>query len=501
MASVLAAYLVLLSSIYYETFYSSYGPTLFNIPITATIFDSLTSNKPGDSFGLCWYNPDSTLDRIIAQFPIDCNRLSPGITTNTYVGHQFIVMPFDESGHISSSKRKLYQIFAIQPNITSYDVRQLDVLHLSPSEPWYRLLKFHVGYSDMILMWQHAIIHRRIFCLYYALFLIIVCVLYMPAPSKAPPKGTVSSPNMPNSISDMEPTDTNISKVTGTDLHPQHHSHLGLIQDSLIIPRHALKSIAVVTMVLNHIGHNSLSSRGSGLTFKPYWTVLADAGWSSQVFCWLAGLNTSQVNKSSELVIVMAFVGLELFVRLPSPITYENLLTIATIRFLCCTDWLSVRSPGVSCKFADMHILFHAVLCCLTIQLLDKFLGADGLKVINISGVLYAMSGRIFAVNVGRGRSWNMSSKALLWHAAATYSEMTGINASWDSFEKHSVASYAYCGFFMCSLALQLVILNMSASKPNPNQYSFYLNALVARYSLEIYVSHFLLLLAYNQLH
>lgn len=141
------------------------------------------------------------------------------------------------------------------------------------------------------------------------------------------------------------------------------------------------------------------------------------------------------------------------------------------------------------------------LICTFSSQLLDKLLGADGLKVINISGVLYAMSGRIFAVNVGRGRSWNLSSKALLWHAAATYSEMTGINASWDSFEKHSAASYAYCGFFMCSLALQLVVLNMSASKPNPNQYSFYLNALVARYSLEIYVFHFLLLLAYNQLH
>lgn len=500
MASVLSAYLVLLSTIYYETFYSSYGPSLFNIPITATIFDSLASNNPGESFGLCWFNPDSTLNRIITQFPTDCSRLSPGITTNTYVGHQFIVIPFDDSGHISSSKRKLHQIFAVQSNITSYDVRQLDELHISPSEPWYRLMQLHVGYADMILMWQHAIIHRRMICLYYALFLIIVCVLYTPAPSIAPPKGTVSSQKMPDSISDMEPTVTDTSRDTCTDLLTQQHSHLRLIQDSLIIPRHALKSIAVVTMVLNHIGHNSLSSRGSGLTFKPYWTVLADAGWSSQVFCWLAGLNTSQVNKSSELVIVMAFVGLELFVHLPSPITYENLLTIATIRLLCSTDWLSVRSPGISCKFADMHILIHAVLCCLTTQLLDKLLGADGFKVINISGVLYAMSGRIFAVNVGRGRSWDLSSKALLWHAAATYSEMTGIAASWDSFEKHSVASYAYCGFFMSSLALQLVVLSTSASKPSPSRHSFYLNAVVARYSLEIYVFHFLLLLAYNQL-
>lgn len=500
MASVLAAYLVLLSTIYYETFYSSNGPSLFDIPITATIFDSLAPNNPGDSFGLCWYNPDLTLNRIIAQFPTDCNRLSPGITTNTYVGHQFIVMPYDESGHISSSKRKVHQIFAIQPNITSYDVREIDDLYLSPSEPWYRLLKLNVGHADIILMWQHAIIHRRMICLYYALFLIIVCVLCTPAPSITPPKGTVSSPKMPNSISDMEPTDTDINGVTCTDLHPHQHSHLQLIQDSLIIPRHALKSIAVVTMVLNHIGHNSLTSRGSGLTFKPYWTVLADAGWSSQVFCWLAGLNTSQVNKSSELVIIMVFVGLELFIRLPSPITYENLLTIATIRLLCGTDWLSVRSQGVSCKFADMHILFHAALCCFTTQLLDKLLGADGLKVINISGVLYAMSGRIFAVNVGRGRSWDLSSKTLLWHAAATYSEMTGIAASWGSFEKHSAASYAYCGFFMCSLALQLVVLNTPASKPNTNQHSSYLNAVVARYSLEIYVFHFLLLLAYNQL-
>lgn len=454
---------------------SVYSFTSFVKPVTATIYDSLATDQIG-SLGVCWYNPDLTYNQIITKFPNGCHKMLPGITTNTYVGHKFLIVPYDNT-FIDSNKNTItnnfdYKCITIANNITTYNVR--DQIREFDWSVEYIMTNF-----DFYVIWNQILIYRRHISQLYALILLTLCLFSSSSSaSKILSKGN----------------DIKASK-------PQNSVYL-------LISRHQLKCIAVLTMILNHIGHNMKISEYDndspnstaaivGMYFKPYWTFLADAGWSSQLFAWLTGYNISTTNKSSGILLVVVFLFLEQYIHLPSPITYETLISMVTFRLILSYDYMTINRNTNRCLFSELSILYHSLLCIIVITLISDIIGANGLKLINISGLLYAISGRLFAVNVNF--SIELILKSLIWLVAASYIEYNGIRSSLKLFEEYSISYYIYIIIYGLSLLFQVILLSIPHKQQPFSSKGNKLTYMISRYSLEIYVIHFLILLSYNK--
>jgi hypothetical protein len=130
-------------------------------------------------------------------------------------------------------------------------------------------------------------------------------------------------------------------------------------------------------------------------------------------------------------------------------------------------------------------------------------LGAEGLKVTNVVGILYACSGRLYAIgNVDL-------SKRMLWLSAAVMLTLrSATNNITVAHRDTGVWQWVYGISFAMLTILNAVVINWPPSvaacsagsakdKTKETQPAVpYIVKLIAHYSLEIYIGHFLVLKA-----
>jgi hypothetical protein len=278
--------------------------------------------------------------------------------------------------------------------------------------------------------------------------------------------------------------------------HAEHRELLAVCETRL--PRHYIKCYAVVNMLLNHIGYVFIRNNKP---LQTAFTLLADAGGSMHIFNWLVGYNTSRSSKSSETMLLLAFVFLNQCVDLPRPVTYETLLSISLIRLVLQARVFHRDAKTGKCAAADAHILVHAA-SCVAILLLGRFVGAEGLKLTNVVGILYACSGRLYAIgNVDL-------SKRMLWLSTAVLLTLrSSINNITVAHRDTGVWQWVYGISYVTLTILNATSINWppssvvtqssgSAKDKVKGTHSAvpYLVKLMAHYSLEIYIGHFLIL-------
>lgn len=430
------------ASIYYSKFVFT-----STVPMTLNLSDSQYFDGSENERHLCWINPDAggtdAIKNILANYPEKCSFIGSKMIVNTYVGHQFaIVENFVQ--YNATVQPKVLTALVNSPNVDAANIVEYDPL----------------ASFDYVVEWQRLILLRRQIATTVACVLLAITLLTNVYPREQSKK-LRKVKKVANSEVEVQPT---------------------------LLARNVIKGYAVVTMLLNHIGHIFIPRTSF---VKPMFTILADAGGSMHLFNWLVGYNLTATSRSSEVRLLGVFVFLQFFVYLPPPVTYETLLSISVIRWVLNTAYCKVDVSTGRSKWADATILMHAV-TIMTIIFLDNITGAEGLKMIPGNGLLFAASGRLFAMQ-------NVDPyKRYLWvTTSAVYTLFSMRYNLLTLFRDFPLYQYMYGTAFVLLTLMHTLIVNWrlcggwKGYSWSPPPFVSTIATFLSRFSLEIYFGHF----------
>lgn len=387
-------------------------------------------NLEKEDIYLCWMSAYARENEILFGSHQKCFKImtNDDLIMNTYVGHRFLALPVRRTSEITK------QFFAMDSASLQYNI---SFSHRSDTKVDYTQLSLSYLWNNLLLRYRHEV---------------VVCISVL---------------------------------LITLDLFGKRHNpsraaaHLNLNQ--LAIPRRFLKAFATLMMLINHASYIFLADHPSWMRLG---ALPADLGGSMHLYCWLTGYNYSSKSKNHVWCILVAFLILEQFCRLPAPFAYESLVTIVVARV--------ILSFSIFEDFLlNYSILSHAVLIALLL-LSGPFLNADGLRILQISGFLYAIAGRLFVlpVNYSKQLIWlfagGLQILIIVWKA--TLSEV-------DTSSRLEVIIAALCLSWYC---FHLLLLGLPLKKPIWNPKSTTVMNIISRYSLEIYVIHLFLAYFYH---
>ena len=437
---VILAYSFVLGS-----FYLIYQIIPSAVPVSVQLVDSAyNADADADPRFLCWISPDENINlhELANNAHISCSKLDPGFISSTYVGHRFLLVNADRT-------------ISDPPTIVTAQssIHYIDFAHYSDYDTRENF--------DIVVEWQNMLLQRRRIATAVALAMLI---LLMFSRTGTIHNQTIASKQLTTKLSVNEP----------------------------LMERHTIKAYAVLSMVLNHCGYTLVRRN---LQLQTWLTLVADAGGSMALFHWLVGYNTSPSSKNSDALILAVFIFLQLAVDLPRPITYETLLSIVATRWALQYSMFRISASTYTCAAVNANIFLHAAHIS-ALFVADRVVGMEGLKLVNICGVFYAVSGRLFAV------SGVDLSKRLLWLGSAV--AFTLLSARYNVTVVHAQSSTTvrtlYGATFLLLTVLHAVAIHLSrsgaaeAGDRKPQTAAAGVAVLVARYSLEIYAAHFLVL-------
>lgn len=391
---------------------------------------------------ICWINPDLgnyAMQSILDNIPERCDTLNWGSSTNSFVGHQFAII--DPS--VKYDAKLQPRILTALTNVPMVDIKDDNFEYNS------------LTHFDLLVEWQKIVVHRQ------SVDLGIACVCFCIGLLHQIFFSTQSSGSKGDRVK---------GKTTAATL----------------VPRHVLKAYAVVAMLLNHIGHVFLQSTS---LLSPAFTILADAGGSLHLFNWLVGYNLA-TPRSSEVWLLGAFIFMQTCVQLPPPVTYETLFSISLIRWVLGSSVMRVDPDTGRSSWGDAPIYVHA-LCIAAVFALDSIIGAEGLKLVSMNGVLAAACGRLFAL-----RGVDRSTWYLYLFASVSLTLFSMRYVLQVVYKDLLVHQYVYSGVFVFITLVHAIIVNWRSSAPQL-KFSPRVNAVagfLSTYSLEIYVGHFVLI-------
>jgi len=413
-----------------------------HVPVKIEVRDSNYDPQLKNHKYMCWINPDLgnyAMQSILDNIPERCDNLMWGSSTNSYVGHQFAIVDPTVKYDAETKPRVLTAL----TNVPMIDIRDDNFVY-NP-----------LTHFDLLVEWQKVVLSRQQVVLVMAFVFFCTALL---------DKFLFISTSKVGDLSKKEK-----GKTTAVTL----------------VPRHLLKAYAVVAMLLNHIGHVFLKSTNLA---SPVFTILADAGGSLHFFNWLVGYNLA-APRSSEVWLLGAFIFLQTCVHLPPPVTYETLFSISLIRWVLGSSFMRVDPDTGRSQWGDAPIYLHA-LCISAVFALDSVIGAEGLKMVSMNGVMSAACGRLFALRGVEPATW------YLWLCASVgltfYSMRYSIRVVYKDLPVHQ---YVYGGVFVVITIVHAAVANWRSTAPQL-KLSPSVNAVVgflSTFSLEIYVAHFVL--------
>lgn len=404
--------------------------------VIAALFSPLTKDRSlqvtfmnfeEEDVYLCWMSAYAREYEVISGSRDNCYIVTEGVLLNTFTGHRFLALPINMTSNIKK------QFFVIDQAI------QYNISFTNQSNQLSNYSDFSFAY-----FWNHSMLRYRheVVVLFAIIFITGDLLFKRPKPE---------------------------SKFTQSNA-----VQLG-------IPRQYLKAFATLMMLINHASYLFLAD-------YPAWMRLgalpADLGGSMHLYCWLTGYNHSSHSRTQVWGILIAFLLLEQYCRLPPPFAYESLMTIVVARIL-------FSQPKFNYFLQNCSIIFHGLLIAILL-LSEPFLNADGLRILQISGLLYAIAGKLFILPID---TW----KQFIWLFAGS---LRILFISWkstlsevDPSSSPQIAITALClGWFV----FHIILLGYPMKKPywNPTVYSPIM--ILSRYSLEIYVIHLFLAYYYH---
>ena len=515
-------------------------------------------NPTPHSVALCWLSSYSRESEVVRNSPEGCYRVGEGVsnvfTLNTYTGHRFILLPWDkttattalthattasdtsdgasdgasdetfatatditttvgddESGvsgvsdattpplvneGVSDATGTIPTRFLfIKPDMHSYEVDFTTPMSVSECVSigvgeCVRALLVDITSVDDV--WQHLLRHRH-YCMMLVVSVMLLSTWSIHTPSCTHTLTRKSSGS--SSVSSVRQIKA-LKKSSASGSASECVSECAS-RASLLIPRHSLKCFAVLNMLLNHVSYALLESKSTTQTLG---TLPADLIGSAQIFWFLVGYHHSHSHspsvRSGTSTLLITFVLLEHFCRLPSPFTFETLMTVVVARALLTSKVFNFNgdsSEGQSSVFAELPLLIHAVMCSALIAVNNLF-NASGLRLLQCTGILYAIAGRLFLTR-SLSHSTNGRAAHYLWLAAAWglqfklvwTTKLSALVVDMTTLPVVCVAAVCVSG-----AVGQLVLFACPVSAPlwTPSSASVW----VSRHSLEIYVFHFVAL-------
>jgi hypothetical protein len=393
-------------------------------------------NSESEAVAICWMSSYTREHELISGSLKDCYevKVNDQLNMQTYAGHRFLAFPVQRRAEAPT------RYFSMEPQTTRYHISFSGMeslsLPLSSDQP-----NISVSYvwNTFILRYRHELMMT------FALFLIAWEIFF---PTRTP--------------KDSLKTVNSSSK-------------------QLAVPRQELKAFATTTMLLNHASYIFLRA-------SPAWLRLgclpADLAGSMHLYCWLTGYNFTPQSRSESWMILTVYILLEHFCRLPSPFAYESLMTIVLARKLLSTSFFETF-------LLKWSLCFHACFIALCLQFAPIF-NADGLRVLQVTGFLYAIAGRMFVLPVD-------ASKRLIWLFAASLKIILLIwTLTIKEIDLSSVAQVVVTTLCLLWFTFHLVLLGFPLKEPLRRYTPNLVVTFLSRYSLEIYGVHLFLAYAYQ---
>eukprot|EP00956_Cyclotella_meneghiniana_P027314 scaffold60963_cov35-Cyclotella_meneghiniana.AAC.2 len=379
------------------------GTIILVSPYSRSVSVKIT-NPTDRPAAFCWLSPYTKEEITVRKAPEGCDKIEVGrgIDTNTYVGHQFIIMPWKEKEVNNGNEKDPSPSSQPQQRLPHYTFLQIKsgmVRHAinfdSNTAP---------GPQDLHDLWLMLVRFRNevrnIICL------ALLGLHYLFSTSF---KGK----------SKMKSNGKDFKTATMT---------------TLMFHRHSLKAFAVLNMILNHISYSFFPEHSFG---RIAGTLPADLVGSAQIFFFLVGYQyhdkkqASIVPRSGNAKILIVFLLLEQFCSLPPPLAFHTLFTIYIARSLISRPEFSPKDGAPDRSFfSEMHPFAHAFFCTLLVGT-NQFFNAEGIRMVENASIMYAVAGRLFgagladieghtstgtAKEIARTRSWCAS---LIWLSAA----------------------------------------------------------------------------------
>lgn len=382
---------------------------------------------------LCWMNSYARESEIITKASETCFKVAAndGMKMNTFVSHRFLAVSSSSSSQPNDDNNTNY--FVMDPEITQYNISFTRKEH-QDQQPHQMSLSYFWNYH--LLRYRHEVMVGL------ALLLISLDLLF----SFGLPKDGLQ-------------TVTTSSR-------------------QLAIPRQVLKAFATLMMLVNHASYLLLHDYPSWMRLG---TLPADLAGSMHIFCWLTGYNYSPHSRSQSWTILVLFLLLEQYCQLPSPFSYESLMTIVFARQLLSFSRFQsflLKSP----------LLFHSIFIVILLST-ESYLNACGLRILQISGLIYAIAGRMFVLPVD---IW----KQFLWLFAGSLRIILLVwNVTLKEIDTSSIPQIVVAALCLLWFVFHLILLGRPVKKALWDYSPNVIITFLSRYSLEIYGIH--LFLAY----
>jgi hypothetical protein len=398
---------------------------------------------PPQPLAVCYLGYGVDINHLIENKATRCFKMDYGLILNTYDGHEFFVTSWEDSGSPELFEGRLIRM--------QFNVSQIELApkaSASLGHMWRSELKKH----------SHDVATAIGALLLGAIFI------------------------MPRHNLAVKEEDSKQSRRTQV----RYQQCFGPI-----VPRSTLKAYAVVTMLTQHFGLLFLDDSSHKL-LRLVLTLPADIGGSAVVFCFLAGLTLPDESRWSEAVIIGAYMLLQALCALPSPMSYETLITIAAMRLLWRTPYFKISKSQedgestLSSCFARQSILWHAVLCAAVVQM-HHVCSGNILKIFNPTMTLVAVGGHLLL----QGARLHLIA---LWVLPSVALKAVDLWLRVQCQEDLATPCQAIGGVMMVAMIFQCILQCMPAK--HPLWHSSYLSRWLASNSLEIYVGHLFLMKA-----
>jgi hypothetical protein len=395
--------------------------------------DVVFKNLENETVSLCWMSSFAREEEIISNAADHCFKIvvGDGVNMKTYANHRFLAVSSSSkrADNVSSTK-----YFVMDPNITQHNI--------SFGEPKLLQIDSNISFS---YLWNYYILRYRHQVMIGLTLLLISLDLFS---SSSPPKDGLKS---------VESSSR-----------------------QLAVPRQVLKAFATLMMLLNHASYLFLQDS----PWMRIGALPADLAGSMHLFCWLTGYNYSSYSRSQSWAILVLFLLLEQYCRLPSPFAYESLMTIVLAR-----KFLSY--PIFQSFLLKSSLLFHSILIIILLSA-ESYFNVDGLRILQISGLIYAIAGRLFVLPVD---IW----KQLIWLFAGSFKILLLVwTVTLKGIDTSSTLQIAAAALCLLWFFFHLFLLGCPVKKPLWKYSPNFMITFLSRYSLEIYGGHLFLAYAYH---
>mmetsp|Transcript_9625 Transcript_9625/g.18071 ORF Transcript_9625/g.18071 Transcript_9625/m.18071 type:complete len:253 (-) Transcript_9625:146-904(-) len=246
-------------------------------------------------------------------------------------------------------------------------------------------------------------------------------------------------------------------------------------------------------MIVNHLSYLLFKDKTMEQNLG---TLPADLIGSSQIFWFLVGYQQSTSHAPSARFdttqLLLAFLALEHFCRLPRPLTYETLMTVAVARTLLNSDIFDYNKEKKMCLFSELPLLIHSVCCCALISVQDIF-NASGIRLFQCIGLLYAIAGRLFHSN-SPGAPVGVKYARYLWLVAAWGLQLKIVWSTKLKFMDVNIYSPEVVVIGLCFLGAILQVVVFACPRENALWTPATVTVWISRHSLEIYCAHLVVL-------